>query len=104
MVKVLVWARPKPGQTTEEFRRYWLEQHAPLVREKMAGLRGYVVNLATGAPQGEPLVGGIAELFFDSRDAFVAAATSPDGREVSRDLVRFAGESGAIFVDEHRIV
>ncbi|MDQ7859283.1 MAG: EthD family reductase [Armatimonadota bacterium] len=104
MIKVLFWARGKPGQSPEEFRRYWLEVHAPLARDRMSGLRRYEVNIVTGAPQGEPLVGGVAALYFDSKDAFAQATTSPEGREVLRDLRNFVSESGAMFVEEHRVL
>jgi uncharacterized protein (TIGR02118 family) len=104
MIKVLFWARAKPGASPEEFGRYWVEVHAPLVRERMPGLRRYEVNIVTGAPQGEPLVGGVAALYFDSREAFAQATTSPEGREVLRDLRNFASESGAMFVEEHKVL
>jgi uncharacterized protein (TIGR02118 family) len=104
VIKVLFWARGKPGQSVDEFRRYWLEVHAPLVRDRLPGLRRYEVNIATGAPQGEPLVGGVAVLCFDSEEAFARATASPEGREVLRDLRNFTSESGAMFVEEHRVL
>jgi uncharacterized protein (TIGR02118 family) len=104
MFKVLVWLRGKSGQSPEQFRRYWLEVHAPLAREKLQGLRRYTINVVTGAPRGEPLVHGVAELQFDSPEAFTAALTTPAGREVMLDLSNFCAESGAMFAEEHRIV
>ncbi|MDR7481252.1 MAG: EthD family reductase [Armatimonadota bacterium] len=104
MFKVLVWLRGKSGQSPEQFKRYWLDVHAPLVRERLQGLRRYTVNVVTGAPRGEPLVQGIAELHFDSQEAFTAALATPAGREVMIDLTNFCAESGAMFAEEHQIV
>jgi len=36
MFKILFWARNKPGQSAEQFRRYWLEVHASLARDKLS--------------------------------------------------------------------
>lgn len=104
MFKVLVWARRREDLTPEAFREYWLRTHAPLVKASYEGLRRYVVHPAMGAPRGEPLFDGIAELVFDSRDAFVAAARSEGGRAAAADLATFTRESGAVFVEEHAIV
>lgn len=103
MFKVLVWLRRREELTPEAFRTYWLETHAPLVKASYPGLRGYVVN-AVAAPRGEAPFDGVAELVFDSRDAFVAAVRSEGGRAVSADLPTFTRESGALFVDEHVVV
>ncbi|MGQ0551363.1 MAG: EthD family reductase [Armatimonadota bacterium] len=104
MFKVLVWARRREDLTPQAFRDYWLGTHAPLVKSSYEGLRRYIVHPAVGAPRGEPLFDGIAEMVFDSRDAFVAAARSDGGRAAAADLTSFTRESGAIFVEEHAIV
>lgn len=104
MFKVLVWARRREDLTPEAFRDYWLRTHAPLVKASYEGLRRYVVHHTVGAPRGEPLFDGIAEMIFDTRDAFVAAARSEGGRAATADLANFSRESGAVFVEEHAIV
>ncbi len=104
MFKVLVWARRRVDLTPEAFHDYWLHSHAPLVKASYEGLRRYVVHLAVGAPRGEPLFDGIAEMIFDSRDVFVAAARSEGARAATADLANFSRESGAVFVEEHAIV
>ncbi len=105
MFTVLVWARRREDLTPEAFRDYWLHTHAPLVKASYEGLRRYVVYPVVGtAPRGEPLFDGVAEMAFDSRDAFVAAARSDGGRAAAADLATFTRESGAIFVEEHAIV
>jgi uncharacterized protein (TIGR02118 family) len=103
MQKVLFWARSRAGMTPDEFRRYWLEAHAPLVRANLTGLRGCEINIVTGTLEGEPFVHGLAELYWDSREAFLQDITSPGGRAVLADVANFASEGGPLLADEHRI-
>ncbi|MGH2405853.1 MAG: EthD family reductase [bacterium] len=103
MQKVLFWARSRPGMRADEFRRYWLEAHAPLARANFAGLRSYEINIVTGTLEGEPFVNGLAELYWDSRDAFLHDITSPAGKRVLDDVRNFASEGGPLLADEHRI-
>lgn len=104
MLKILFWARRKADLSPEEFRQYWVEVHAPLARDSLQGLRRYEVNIVTGATRGEPLVDGMAELYFDSRDAFRQAFAASGGRAVLDDLPKFTGENGTMFAEEHTII
>ncbi len=104
MFKVLVWLRRREDLTPEAFRAYWLATHAPLVKASYEGLRRYAANPVVAVPRGEAPFDGIAELVFDTREAFVAAARSEAGRAVGADMVNFTRESGAVFVEEHAIV
>jgi uncharacterized protein (TIGR02118 family) len=97
MYKLTFCLRRKPGMSLEEFQRYWRETHAPLVaaRADTLGIRRYVqahtADLPTahealqarngGAP--EPF-DGVAELWFDSLDAF--ASVDPVVQKASADL------------------
>ena len=85
MIKLVFCLRRKPGLSREEFQRYWRGEHAQLVAERAdtLGIRRYVqVHTAdqpglhealqarnSGSP--EPY-DGVAELWFDSLDAFEA--------------------------------
>ena len=104
MFKVVIWMRRREDLTAVAFRNYWLGTHAPLVKASYQGLRRYIVNPVAAVPRVEAPFDGLAELVFDSRDAFVAAVRSEGGRAVSADLANFARESGAVFVEEHPIV
>jgi uncharacterized protein (TIGR02118 family) len=104
MFKVLIWARRRADLTGEAFRAYWLETHAPLVARSLDGLRGYTVNTVVAAPQGEPPFDGVAELVFETREAFVGAMRSPGGRAAAADLASFTSTSGAVFVEQHVVV
>jgi uncharacterized protein (TIGR02118 family) len=104
MFKVLVWMRRREDLTPEAFRAHWLQTHAPLVRASYEGLRRYTVNPVVAVPRGEAPFDGIAEVVFDTREAFVAAVRSETGKAVAADLANFTRESGAVFVEEHAIV
>jgi uncharacterized protein (TIGR02118 family) len=104
MFKVLVWMRRREDLTPEAFRAYWLQTHAPLVRASYEGLRRYVINPVVATPRGEAPFDGVAEVVFDTREAFVAAVRSPAGQAVTADLANFTRESGAAFVEEHAVV
>jgi uncharacterized protein (TIGR02118 family) len=85
-----------------EFRRYWLETHAPLARTNFAGLRSYEINIVTGTLEGELFINGLAELYLDSREAFLRDIRSPAGKRVLEDVQNFAREGGPLLVDEQR--
>lgn len=104
MFKAIFWAHKKEGQAPEEFRRYWLDLHAPLAREKLQGLRRYEISLVEGGSGRSGFPDGVAELYFDTKEAFLAAFSTPEGKEVAEDIPRFTGQSGTVFVAETKVV
>jgi uncharacterized protein (TIGR02118 family) len=99
MIKILFCLRRLPALTPEAFRRYWLEQHAPLVRRHAATLRirRYIQNHTFVDPRiagatearGSPIepYDGVAELWWDSIDDIIAAGTTREGRATGRELL-----------------
>lgn len=71
-----------PPKDANEFERRYRKEHAPMVRDKMAGLRKFSAGRVVGAPGGAPPFARVAELQFDSRQALDAALASPDGQSV----------------------
>ena len=121
MIKLTFCLRRAPHLTREEFQRYWLEHHGPLVRASVAALRirRYVqshtvttpVNEALRRGRGAPDVyDGVAELWWDSLEDFTAAGATPEGREAGRRLLederRFIdlAASPLWLTEEHAIV
>lgn len=119
MAKLTYVLRRKPELTREQFQKYWLENHGPLVRSHAAtlGIRRYVqvhtpLELPQRAPdaiRGEMLepFDGVAELWFD---ADLATGTPEERREAGRQLaedeakfIDFAGSSSWT-AEEHVIV
>ncbi len=98
MIKLAFCLRRLPELSREEFQRYWLEDHGPLVRKHAAALRiaRYVqlhtaddeLNPALRASRGAPEpYDGIAELWWESRDDLEAALTTAEGRAAGAELL-----------------
>ena len=82
----------------EEFQRYWLESHGPLVRSLAPTLRikRYVQTHTLATPVNDALrrgrgapepYDGVAELWWDSLAELTAGGASPEGREAGRRLL-----------------
>ncbi|HEX3157911.1 MAG TPA: EthD family reductase [Gemmatimonadaceae bacterium] len=71
-----------PPRDADAFELRYRDEHAPMVRAKMAGLRRFSAGRVVGSPGGEPSFARVAQLDFDSRDALEAALNSADGQAV----------------------
>jgi uncharacterized protein (TIGR02118 family) len=109
MIKLVFVIRRRQELEPEEFHRYWLEEHAPLARGLLdsLGARRYVqthtiapeVNVGLAAARGTAdAYDGVAEIWWDSLDALMAASTSEEGRRANQILV----EDEAKFIDLER--
>ena len=98
VIKLTFCLRRRDELTLEEFQRYWREEHAPLVRQhaEALGIRKYVqlhsrpgpMDDALQASRGGPAAyDGVAELWFDSLEALVGAASSSEGLEAGAALL-----------------
>jgi len=107
VIRLTFLLRKKPELSAAEFYRYWLEDHGPLVASHAARLNAlrYVqvhtiddpANEAMAKARGgmEPVYDGVAELWFESRDALADALTSEGGRRAGAELL----EDEAKFID-----
>lgn len=100
MFKVMILLSRAEGSTVEQFRAWWLGPHAALARE-LAGLRALRLNVIDA---GNIPWDGIAELWFDSREAFEAAYDSDHGRRVAGDSLANVSRRERLFVDEHTVL
>jgi uncharacterized protein (TIGR02118 family) len=121
MVKLVFTLRRLPDLSREEFQRYWLEQHGPLVRShaEVLGIRRYVqthtlpddVQIAVRASRDAPEpYDGVAELWYESLEAIAVAVSTDEGRAAAVALLederRFIdhARSPLWFAEEHEIV
>ncbi len=89
MTKVLILIQKRSDLSTDEFRRYWRETHAPIAA-KMPGLRKYIQDHVIPDPTQDDLpCDGIAELWFDSPGEFQAALASFEGQATLADIPNF---------------
>jgi uncharacterized protein (TIGR02118 family) len=92
MVKLIGCLKRKPGLTSQEFHRYWREEHYPLAKsvpEFFRYIRKYVQSHAlegpvAGLPGYESAFDGFAEIWFDSLDDMGRVFAESRYREIIR--------------------
>ena len=102
MLKMVFLAYRRAGMDAEEFQRYWREIHAPIA-SKIPGLRKYVQNHSTRAPDGtNPPYDGVAEMWFEDATSF----DTPEFEATVADAANFLDpdRSQGFGVDELEIV
>jgi uncharacterized protein (TIGR02118 family) len=121
MVKLTFCLRRLPTLSREEFQKYWIGIHGPLVRERAAALgalryvqlhTGYDdVNVGLQTSRGGPdPYDGVAELWFEDVEAIAAGSSNEAGRRAAAELLederRFIdlANSPLWIADEHEIV
>jgi uncharacterized protein (TIGR02118 family) len=120
MLKFVYTVRRHPSLSAEEFRKYWLEKHGPLVRsfaEKLHARR-YVqshtidspLNVYAQQPRGtKPPYDGLTEIWWDRAEDLIAALSTPEGQQINQaltqDEARFCDlpNCSVFFTEEHTI-
>ncbi len=89
----------RDDMTREDFRQWWLEEHAPLART-LPGVRRIRFNvLDEDAP-----FDGIAELWFDSSEAADAAYATDIGKAVAADSMAHVRSRVRMLADEREVL
>jgi uncharacterized protein (TIGR02118 family) len=103
MIRITFLLRRKPDLDREAFQRYWLHEHGPLVASHAARLNmlRYVqvhtiddpANEAMAKARGgmEPPYDGVAEVWFENRDALAAALETDAGQAAGAALLEDEG-------------
>ena len=121
MIKLVFTINRRPDVAAEEFHRYWLEEHGPLVRSvaDVLRIRRYVQTHTIDTPANAALQAsrqtggpydGVAELWWDSLEDLGAATASSEGQAAAAKLLedeaRFIDfASASIFLgEEHEII
>ncbi len=121
MIKLSFTLYRRPEMSREAFQQYWLEQHAPLVKQCQAALRiRRYAQLHTFVDAGQNADGprgvmteapdGIAELWWDSLDDLRAAMATAEGQQadalLAEDEARFIDfrRSSLAFANVHQII
>lgn len=104
MFKAIILLSRGENQSPDDFRRWWLTEHAPLARQ-LPGLRGLTFNLVTGPAAADGAADvpydGVSELWFDSQEDFEAAYATEIGKKVASDSLKHVSGRLRLFVEEH---
>ncbi len=105
MIKLVYCIAKKPSMTDVEFGEYWRNVHGP-IGASIPGLRKLVQSRCIKlADEYEPDFDGMAELWFDSPEALLAARSSPEWKAASEDEVNFIDHRHvAYFVSEEHVI
>lgn len=105
MFHVVFLVRKSATMDLEAFTRYWIDRHTPFTA-KVPGVVSYRCYAATGAPEGEPAVEGVAILSFQDRAAYDRAMASAEFATAVADGPNFQDTAAttALFADEFVIV
>ncbi len=97
--KAVILLSRRDDMTEEEFRIWWLNDHAPLANQ-LPGARKIVFNACHDTTD----LDGISELWFDSETDFVAAYETDLGKRVAADSLAHVRSRTRMFVTEHAVV
>ncbi|MFN0263172.1 EthD family reductase [Tepidamorphus sp. 3E244] len=97
MIKLVTVLKRRSDMTRREFEHRWLHVHAPIAAV-FPNLRGYVLSFSI--EDGEPQADGVAQLWFDDREAVQTSYASQIGREGSNDAREYLARRDHLMVSE----
>jgi uncharacterized protein (TIGR02118 family) len=109
MIKSISLLTRKAGMTHAQFVKHWVEVHAPLALA-VPGLRRYVQShivderTRPDIPTTDVDIDGIAELWYDDRDAMARAVATPQAKALFDDGALFIGRIKTWTVEEKPII
>jgi uncharacterized protein (TIGR02118 family) len=87
-VKIVV-IYPKPTDEVE-FERLYLQEHVPMVEDKLKGLTRLVLTKVLSSPQGKVSAYRIAEVNFSTLEDLNKAAESDGGKQVIAHAIKIS--------------
>ena len=98
MIKLVMCLRRHPDLSREAFQKYWLEEHGPFFQKNAGDMaaKRYLQDHTIETPLNEmfresrgmqPAYDGVAEVWFDSEEAMVAAMSTPEGQKLAAALL-----------------
>jgi uncharacterized protein (TIGR02118 family) len=102
MLKVIFVGKKDPAKTMDEYKKYYLEQHAPLVLRTVPQMRKYTINFPTVRPGKEsPPFDFITEVWWDDAAAMHAFYKSDEYQNIIQpDEARLGGSGQGVHFEE----
>jgi uncharacterized protein (TIGR02118 family) len=100
MYKIVGILKRPDGMEFEEFKRWWLTEHAPKVKN-WPGITEYRINLSTTPDQD---FDGVAETWFETKEAMEAAFGTPEGQAARQSATGGSSGMHLVFTEEHIII
>ena len=69
MIKQILMGKKIPEKSLEEFKKYYIEEHAPLIMKTLPQVRKYTLNFPIGRPGKENIFDFVTEVWWDDVDA-----------------------------------
>lgn len=109
MIKSLSILTRKPELTHAQFKKVWLEEHAPMVRA-VPEVKKYVLSFVIDQPTKAHVamhgidVDAIAELWYESKEDAARAAARPEMQAVLANGALYLGAIKSILTEEVDII
>jgi len=100
---VIIYPRPQDEQA---FEKAYMDQHVPMVENKLKGITRLVLTKVTGSPQGKIAAYRIAEAYFSSMNDLQTCMESDAGKEVlaHAQSISSGGPPLVLFCEEEAFV
>jgi uncharacterized protein (TIGR02118 family) len=99
--KLVAALKRRSDLTRADFKRWWLERHAPLV-VKFPELSRYQVNLVEHGD--EAFADGVAEVCFNDQATLIRVMTTAQVKSVQQDSADHTVARYRMFAEEHRVI
>ena len=109
MIKTIGLLTRRPELSHEQFVHHWLHVHAPLAHA-VPGVRRYVQShivderTRPDIPAIDVEIDGIAELWYDDREAMARAMATPEAKALHADGALFIGRIKSYVTEEKVII
>jgi uncharacterized protein (TIGR02118 family) len=98
MVKQIFTIKRKKGMSFEDFKKHYMEVHAPLVKKSFPEIRKYIVNLVLQRGKETPF-DAVTEICWDDIDTIVRVAKSDTFKNViMADEEKFIDRSSVVVI------
>lgn len=101
MIKMFFTGKKDPNKSMEEFKKYYLEQHAPLTVKTVPKMRHYTINFPIERPGKENVFDFITEVWWDDVESVRAFYKSDEYKNIIQpDEVKLGAIGTGMYFEE----